>query len=1552
VAVVGHSMGEVAAAHVAGALHLDAATRIIGERSRLLQTVSGRGGMALVELSVDEAHAALIGREDRLSIAVSNSTRSTVIAGDNAALGDVLVSLEARGVFCRRVKVDVASHSPQVNPLLGDLAAALAGTAGLASPTEMYSTVTGAPIDGKALDTGYWVRNLREPVQFAAAIRRLVADGYSSFVEISPHPLLVPAVQEELGILGRPGLVVPSLRREGDERGAMLDTLSLLYMHGVPVRWSALYPARRRCVPLPAYPWQRARFWYEPDGQRGSILRRPADATSHPLLGAHFTSSIDPATHFWEADVTADLPWLAEHRVDGVPVLPAAAIVELPLSAAAAEFGAGPWVLERASFTTAIALVGGASRTLQLVVTAAGPGVLTFRVSSREQRTGDERPDWTLHAEGAIRLPAGDAAERPAAADPDDDLAAAEVTGQDHYLAMSRRLLEYGPAFQGVQELRRGAARVVARLGLTDTVQREAARVMVHPCLLDAAFQCLVAALPTAESDPLTRLPYVPVAVGALRIARPVGAGPWRCDARVRALTDDGATAIGEVVVTDADGAVIVDARDVRLLALARTETGVESLFYEIDWVAQPRSGPTSEQEEARGAWIILSDRRGVGQTLAGALLDAGDPVIVVHGSEHDDIGNPETYERILCDAEARFGRCRGIVHAWALDVPTPETSDDVLGQAQVHGCGSVVALVQALGRRGSSTLPPLWLLTAGAQRVPGQVGDVAVQQAPLWGLGATIRSEHPELSCRNVDLGPSPTPEELEALTIDCRHPDREDHVAVRGSTRFVARLNRRPEPPVEAVSGLRAGDAPFTAAVGSPGVLDSLVLRQARRQAPGPGQVEIEVAAVGLNFMNVMSALGIYPGYPRGVGPLGIECSGRVVAFGDDVNGFEVGHEVVAFAFDCLGTHAIADARLVARKPGRLSHEVAASLPIAFVTARYALEHLTRLRRGERVMIHAAAGGVGLAAVQLAHRLGARVFATAGSEDKRAYLVGRGVECVLDSRSLAFAADIMRATDGAGVDVVLNSLAGDAIAASLSTLSAYGRFVELGKRDIYENARLGLAPFRNNLSYFAVDLDRMARERPAVVGSLLAEVMAEIEAGEIEPLPVRVFPVSELADAFRHMAQAKHTGKVVISLAPEAARTARLAPGPAMVRADGTYVITGGLGALGLRVATWLVHEGARHLVLLGRRPPSESALAVLGELRARGARVVTIAADVADETQLAAALDDSGPPLRGVVHAAGSLDDATLLQLDARRWTSVWSPKVAGAWNLHRLTESDPLDFFVLFSSVAAFLGLSGQANYAAANAFLDALAGARHAAGQVGLSIGWGPWSEIGLAAASAGRGARLAEAGLGSLSPTEGVAALAQVLGGRRGHVAVMRFDPDAWYADRRPPFAETLATSSRETAAAPAGAPVREALRGASWNAARKVLEEYLVGQVARVLSLDRARLDVRTPLKSLGLDSLMALELRHRLEIDLGIVLSATLVWNYPTVSAIGEFLAGILGVPRDEAPPSQGAPAPGQATASVGAADDGPPADVEALMAAELARVDRLLGSESEQR
>ncbi|MEA2828432.1 MAG: hypothetical protein QOG43_2871 [Actinomycetota bacterium] len=857
----------------------------------------------------------------------------------------------------------------------------------------------------------------------------------------------------------------------------------------------------------------------------------------------------------------------------------------------------------------------------------------------------------------------------------------------------------------------------------------------------------------------------------------------------------------------------------------------------------------------------------------------------------------------------------------------------------QLADAGELLDLTNAL----PEPLPAgVCVVTAGAQSAGGADECLDLARAPLWGLLRVAMKERPGVRWQLVDLPAAPTPADLAQLVrLLVTAGPAEDETAIRGGRRLVRRLRRLPPPPATSAAPTTRPATPadaWRADVLRPGALETCALRPVRRHRPGPGQVEIAVDAAGLNFRDVVLAMGLLPAMAFdgtfGEQALGLDLSGRVVAVGPavgtgvGVDTLTVGDAVFGIGPGTIASHTTTAADLVTGRPPGLSPVDAAASPCAFVTALYALDRQARLLPGERVLIHSATGGVGLAAIQLARRAGAEILATAGSEAKRDLLRSMGIAHVFDSRGLDFGDEVLAATGGHGVDVVLNSLSGEAIARGISTLAPFGRFVELGKRDIYDDANLGLLAFRRNLSFFAVDLDRLCRERPRVAGELLRAVAALLADGSLEPLPAVTFPVAETGAALRFMGQARHTGKIVLDIAgaePEIEAPVR------RCRPDGTYLVTGGTGGFGLATAGWLVGQGAGTVVVVARRPPDKDAAATLAGLEADGARIVALTADVGDEDDVARVLDEIGrtlPPLRGVVHAAMVLEDATLGELDRRRLERNMHAKVLGAWHLHRLTAAAgaDLDLFVCFSSIAALLGNAGQGGYAAANAFLQALAHHRQAAGLPGLTVDWGVLSDVGYVSRHPDLARHLDRHGYRSFPPADAFACLERLLdlGVPQGMAArvdwgrLAQAAPDEMRSSRLGHFTPV------EGDDAPRGAATTALAHLLSLSGAERLpaLVEILRTEVASVLGVSPTRVELDRPLPDLGFDSLIAVELAAVVQLRLGVELPLVRLLQDATVTRLATL---VLDLVHDL--PSTPPPAPAPATVPAAADVDRPP-------------------------
>jgi acyl transferase domain-containing protein/acyl-CoA synthetase (AMP-forming)/AMP-acid ligase II/acyl carrier protein len=1200
-AVIGHSLGEVAAAHVAGALTLEDAAQVICGRARLLRRGNASGAMIAAELSVAEAQEFIAGQRSGVAVAACNSHRSTVLSGDPAVLTDLVTALQQRGRFCRWVDVDVASHSPQMDALRTELTDMLAGLRPVAATIPMYSTVTADLLSddgalGGVLDGAYWVENLCSPVRFSAVVRRLLDLGNDTFLEVSPHPILLSAVREDAEDLGRTCSLLPSMRRDAPERGTMLTSLGSLYTRGQPVAWEQLHPWGGRCVAAPTYPWQRERFWLDPlDSLATSNAPARPVASDQPVWRGPIRSSVHPQTVFAEIDVGTELmPALTDHRIHGSVVIPAATLLTCVVAGADGAFGAARRSLRDVVFHRSMVLPDAQQRTVQLVLHGDPPDPVSFECYGLEPGTSGSSgssgsSQWSLLARGTVdtsepdaRIDGADETHRPGIA---QSRCPESISGPSFYRLLAEHGLESGPRFQAVAEIWRRDGEAIARLTAPAAASSTAdADELIAPAL-DACFQVLAATLPARNGR--SRDTYLPVGVSELRSHGTSRNGVW-CHALLRAAPHPESDTIeGDVFLVDADGQVAVTAHGMLLQRIPDTmpATDLRDRLYELRW--QPVDLGTPDQdapslEVDAGSWVIFGDGSATSDTVRQLLEQQSQPCVVVEpgyedqdfvclapGSYRIDPAQPQHFRRLLHEAFDEAGlSCRGVVHLWSLmAAPPAETSIESLESARALVATSVLHLVQALTLSGWPDTPRLWLVTRGAQRVGGDVEAVSIAQAPLWGMGRSIEHEHPELRCSRVDLSSRGAAEELHALVQELRADTPDADVALRGSRRYVARL-----------------------------------------------------------------------------------------AY------YEEGNDAVQ--------------------------------------------------------------------------------------------------------------------------------------------------------------------------------------------------------------------------------------------SPQ---------GPVGFEADATYLVTGGLGGIGRAVATWMAEQGARHLVLMGRGAASNSAQKTLDALRAEGVEVVVARGDVSRADQLAAVLESisaSMPPLRGVVHSAGILDDGLLQHLDEQRLRKVMAPKVEGAWNVHALTRDAALDFFVVFSSAASLLGAAGMVHYAAANAFLDALAWHRHAEGRPALSINWGPWADVGLATRPE-QLRHVTQLGVEAMPAADGVRALSHLLRAPATQVAVLYVDWAQWRSGlrqglNRPLLADLGHASLRgglpgDHTGGP-GARLIGAVRGAGLAESRRLLECYLRDQLAGKLGLTPARLDIHLPLSRLGVDSLIAVELRAQIERDLGLVVPVVQLLDGPGVSGLADWLGDQL--------------------------------------------------------
>ncbi|ESQ02134.1 FscE [Streptomyces sp. PVA_94-07] len=1440
--VAGHSVGEIAAAHVAGVFSLEDACRLVAARARLMQELPTGGAMVAVRATEAEVVPRLT---EGLSLAAVNGPDSVVIAGTEDEALALAEAFAAEGRKTQRLPVSHAFHSPLMEPML-DAFRQVAESLEYAEPRiPVVSDVTGALAEpGQLTRAAYWVEHVRATVRFADGVRALAGAGANAFLEIGPGGVLTALAQSVLEADDRDeAVVLPALRKDRDEETALLTAVAGLHVSGVRVDWSAWFTGTgARRTELPTYAFQRERYWPRPAALTGDISTAGLISAEHPLLGAAvpladsegvlFTSQISMQVH----------PWLLDHRVGGTVIMPGTGYLEMAIRAAD-QVGcarveelvlAAPMVLDEKHPVSVQVVVGAPDDT--------GTRPVTFY--SRPSDAVDA--PWSRHADGFLAVQERtDSFEAPVW--PPADAVSVEFDGD-----YSRT--GYGPSFQGLRQVWLRGEEAFVEVALPEEVAGDAQYFGMHPALLDAVQHANGYLGVGSEENPLLPFAWNGVSLHAR--------GATTLRVRITRLGDESV----RLTAVDAEGVPVLCAESLVLRAptvpSAPVATGGQEPVFRLDWTAAPAVKPT----EGLTAATLGEDVFGVGTTLAS--------LTELTGPDADPSAAPDFVLVPLAGAGDAAGA--GDPDAHGADVP-----------AAVHALTTrtldLLQQWQAAERLGHSRLV---FVTTGAVAAHDTetVRDLAAGAA--WGLVRSAQSENPDRFVL-LDLDGADAPHTLRALLPDLPGllGSGDAQFAVREGTALVGRLERLTTAP-----GLLAPTGtPWRLDTTGKGSLDNLVLAPCPEvlQPLGAHEVRIDVEAAGLNFRDVLNALGMYPGES---GPMGTEAAGVVTAVGEAVTGLAPGDRVLGTVPGGFGPVVVADQHYVTQVPEGWTMRDAASVPLVFLTALYAFRDLASVQAGERVLIHAGAGGVGMAAIQLARHMGAEVFATA-SEPKWETLRGLGLDDahIASSRDLGFEEKFREVTGGAGMDVVLNALAGDFVDASLRITAPGGRFLEMGKTDIRDPQTTG------EVRYRAFDLGEAGPERNK---SLLGELLDLFAEGALRPLPVRTWDVRRAREAFRFMSQAKHTGKIVLTMPP------RWNP-------EGTVLITGGTGALGGHLARRFARAGMRHLLLTSRRGADAPGAAELAaELRELGAEVTVAACDTADREATATLLGGvpAAHPLTAVVHTAGILDDGVIASLTPERLAAVLRPKVDAAWHLHELTRDLDLAAFLPFSSVAGVMGSPGQGNYAAANSFLDALTRHRRHLGLAGTSLAWGPWAHDGgmTSTLSDTDMRRMQSGGLPPLAVDQGLELFDIARGSDESFLVLVGLAAGAMRGaapEDLPPLFRSMVRSGRRTAASTdaAGASAALGAKLAGLGAAERVryVTDLVREQAARVLGHASPKsVDVSQEFRELGVDSLTALELRNHLATATGLRLPATLVFDYPTPTALAEhFVAELAG-------------------------------------------------------
>ena len=1530
-ALVGHSVGEVSAAYLSGMLSLREAVTVSYHRARLQAQQAGTGSMLAVGLSEALAQARITHLQG-VEIAAINSPAGVTLAGATEPLQQLAAELEHEGVFNRLLQVEVPYHSPLMDPILPALRDALAGLGPQVPHLPLYSTVTGRRVGTEAdpglWDADYWAANVRQPVRFAAALDALINDGYRGFLELGPHAVLSGNIRELLSRRGEPGASVPTLVRQQADDASLRATLAELYALGllsdsVPPG-GLLGPVPQR--ELPVHRFQRVPLWAEvPDLRRDRLGDEGA-----PVLPGLRTRASQPE---WECDISVGaLPWLHDHVVAGMVLLPGAAYLDAALAAAVAITGREHPALEDVLFITPLVVGEHEAPVLRLSV---DEDTLRFTVRSRLADDGD----WVVHARGRI-VPAQwhppEAA--PRALDAPEDGASLQIDGPRLYQQLQAAGLHYGPQFQRIMQATVSGDRVEALVDGRLALQRHQA----HPAVLDCALQCMAAWASAAHQAPgqagpmaASTGPLVPAAVQAVRQFGPLPEQLRVSVTRVPARPDE-AELVAHIMLAAPDGRCVMSLQRVQFRPITPrqplldvlqahwyelVDTPVAEALAEAEAEAEPDTdvpAPTPRPAQQTGtppvahrpapmlfiglgpdsqAWVrALEAAHPANRSL---MAQGADPQAITAALTPRLRGllaeSPDAVTVVVC-AEPR----RRQAHAPGLAAQPADGFDltqAMAGPATLAGVASAVQEVLADLEETLVHLPRVQglVLTRGGSPdagLPGTDEPAPLSLAALAGARRTLRNENSALRWCWLDVDRQATPADVLAAwqTMAQARPEI-DEMKLRAGRLLAPQLQRTlADRRARFEQGRPLSDPEANFGIELPGsrLLVDLALRERPRRAPGAGEVELRLEALELNYKDAMKVIGLLT--PKELGGtyfgmhIGMSGVGVVTRVGPGVQALQEGDTVV------FGTRGMAQRYVTTALDHGFFRVVPGGTPwvglgamVPFFTAHYSVVHAARVQAGEVVLVHGGAGGVGMAAIQAARAVGATVIATASTPERQAVARQMGAEFTLDSRSLNFVEQVRQLTGGRGADVVISSAPGEILGANLQVAAEFGRVVEVGKLDIFTNRPLALAAFEKNLSFQAIDIDRMSAFQPARVQQLQAEVFEQLAAGRYRPLPGELIPVSRMAEAFEKVQRSAHVGRVLLAFDDRAAQVRPALP-HARIEAQACYLITGGLGSFGLATARWLATQGARHLVLVGRSGATlPEQIQAVATLQAQGVEVLCQQVDITQPEAVQALLQQiqtTLPPLRGVFHTAGVIQDGPFSTLSEQALQAVLAPKALGAVNLHRglLQAGIVVDCFVLYSSVAAITGTVPQTAYAAANAVLDALAAHRRALGLAATAVNWGALSGGGMAEASDEVARYLALMGFQTTPMERACEYLGAALALQVPQAMICEIDWDTWgraHAASAPVrrFAE-LVNAAR--AGSRAGNEVMAQLAALPPEARVEALSELLAGHIASVMGIPAESVDRQTPLPELGMDSLMAVELNLRVTTALGVEVPA----------------------------------------------------------------------------
>ncbi|KAL4896611.1 hypothetical protein BDV59DRAFT_198970 [Aspergillus ambiguus] len=1550
-AVTGHSSGEIAAAYSTGAISLQDAMVAAYYRGYVAKKVKLEhpelcGGMLAVGASAMEVgtiikSAGLSG----VGVACENSPSSVTVSGDQNVLDELAALLETRELFNRKLRVDVAYHSPHMQLGADDYMDKIKQISPkLANGVEFYSSLWGGKLDSTVLlDSSYWVGNLVEPVRFSSALQTLCADIKPNvIVEIGPHSALEGPIKQNLKGISREASsevrYFSSLVRNQNATVAALNLAGNLFVSGCDLDFEAVNQMGGQTMKpalltdLPPYPWSHQKYWSE---SRIAKQHRLKPFARHDLLGI-LDDGYNESEPTWRNLISSDdIPWLSGHKMQGLTVFPLAGYICIAveavsqksrLSGISADQVAG-FRLREIQASKAFILDSDVQYETLVSLKAYSEGTRAysnewneFTISSWSSGRG-----WLEHCRGLIGVTKVQAPNPVNSSYLQGAITRREraTAGSTDELPLGKfyeELQSHGAGYSSVFTLQHGSSLRVqedccaCKITIPDTVSMMPhtyeTRSKVPAAFMDLCMQLTFPILGAGRGKMQSL--FMPSSVKEIEIscALPNHSGQ---QAQVVAHGTPDFNSPGPVdffidVWHSAKLEPVAKFSGFRMTPVYsddESNRSMRSLCYGIDWVPLVESNinaVTQNGEHTNGEEPLTN---GHGATTNGTDTETNGSDNHHASLTQDKLGNNivlitnRDEQNLLVSALSslialRTGSKPSVSPFSRVDI-SPCAQYIVLAELDAPVLHNMSAEMFGYLKKFLTTCSSILWVTAGAYRF-AESPESNISQGVL----RTIRSEL-NSAVATLDLDPDSKLGDsdrakliLQAMESSLAGPEDDspvDYELTEENGRLVVpRVVEREDmnlahfhathSTVPHLQDFAQQGRRLKIAVGIYGSLDSIYWKDEPEQPLADDEVEIEVAYTGMNFKDVVIAMGqVASPY------LGVECSGTVSRIGSHVHSLKVGDRVCAMSLGAYSTYARCPATSAAVIPDDMTLDVAASIPVVYSTAYYGIIELARLQPDETILIHAAAGGVGQAAIQLAQAIGAQIFVTAGSQAKKQFLMdtyGIREDRIFYSRDGTFGPAIREATGGRGVDVVINSLAGDLMRESWQSMASFGRFIEIGKRDITSNTGLEMSKFDQNCTFSSVDLTLVAAERPKIMGQVLSAVMTLLANKTVKPImPISSVGISQVETALRNLQSGRTFGKVVVNHLVNEQVKATHPTASKLLEDNATYLIIGGTGGIGRSIAQRMVKRGARHIVLLSRGGRITTEVQqLIAESQVAGAAIHVRPCDVADQvavTALVADLQSTLPPIRGLIHAAMVLKDVLFEQMTFEDYEAVVRSKVSGARNFHEALLDTPLDFFVMLSSAAGIVGNRGQAAYSGANTYLDALANFRRRKGLAASSLNLTAVEDVGYLAENASRQSEVARNISGSaMSEADVLALVESAMTGKLGAdqcitglhfegTSLPYFASDGKFSYLRD---AALARSADADTSSATELPITQQLqRASSVEEAQGLIATGLWEKLGAILMMPLENLEAQPStmsISALGLDSLNAIELRN----------------------------------------------------------------------------------------